>query len=91
MRRAACEILGWDAVLTKLGCRSVQKDDDPEIGELVEVDIPEIGRERFLRVRCGTGRAFALPVPPNVSTALEANAWTYGIEPNLLQQKEHRT
>ena len=79
-RRAACEILGWDAVLGSLNVRTVQADDDPGIGVLVDVDIPEIGRERFLRVTCGTGRRFALPVPPHVTTALEANAWTYGLD-----------
>ena len=79
-RRAACEILGWERVLSELGVRSLQRDEDPGIGELVEADIPEIGRERFLRVTCGTGRRFALPVPPTMTTALEANAWTYGLD-----------
>jgi len=31
-------------------------------------------------VTCGTGRTFALPVPPEMTTALAANAWTYGLE-----------
>jgi hypothetical protein len=44
------------------------------------VDIPDIGREHYLRVKCGTGRGFAIPVPPECKTALEANAWTYGLE-----------
>ena len=34
---------------------------------------------RFLRVRCGTGRSFVLPVPREVHTARQANAWTYGL------------
>jgi hypothetical protein len=79
-RRAACEILGWERILSALNARTIDKDGDPEIGELVEVEIPEIGRERFLRVRCGTGRQFALPVPPHVKTALEANSWTFGFD-----------
>jgi len=79
-RRAACEILGWERILSALNARTINKDDDPEIGELVEVEIPEIGLERFLRVRCGTGRRFALPVPPNMKTAVEANLWTYGYD-----------
>lgn len=64
----------------KLNATTIEKDADPEVGELVEVDIPDIGRERFLRVRCGTGRRFALPVPPEMTTALQANCWTYGID-----------
>ena len=65
--------------------KTINKDHDPEVGELVEVEIPEIGKERFVRVRCGTGREFAIPVPPNMRTALEANAWTYGVEPKDYQ------
>ena len=79
-RRVACEIVGWNNILKNLNAKTIQKDDDPQIGELVEVEIPEVGTEKFLRVTCGTGREFALPVPPNMETALQANAWTYGIE-----------
>lgn len=82
-RRAACEILGWEKVLSALKTRRIEADADPAIGELVEVDFPELGRERFLRVTCGTGRRFALPVPPTVTTALAANAWTYGLDADL--------
>lgn len=90
-RRAACEILGWNAILSTLNARSINKDRDPEIGELVEVELPNMGRERFLRVHCGTGRQFALPVPPDVETALQANAWTYGFGPKEFTKPEIRT
>jgi hypothetical protein len=91
LRRAGCEILGWDLILSELGAHVIDTDSDPEIGQLVEVDIPDSGMERFLRVKCGTGRQFALPVPPTMKTALEANAWTYDIPGDLMQQKETRT
>jgi hypothetical protein len=74
-----------------LNAKRIDIDPDPQIGELLEVEMPEVGVERFLRVTCGTGRTFALPVPPTVTTALEANAWTYDIPIDLLKQKEHRT
>ena len=91
-RRAACEILGWNAILRELDATTINADTDPQIGELVEVTIPEIGRERFLRVHCGTGREFALPVPPSMRTALEANAWTYGYDtPETFGKPEVRT
>jgi hypothetical protein len=79
-RRVACEILGWVNVLSELDSKTVDRDDDPEIGELLEVNIPGIGNEKFLKVMCGTGRTFALPVPPDMKTALEAQAWTYGFD-----------
>jgi hypothetical protein len=90
-RRAACEILGWVNILKALDGRTINKDADPQVGELIEVEIPEVGRERFLKVLCGTGREFALPVPPTMNTALEANCWTYGIEPDVLRNLEVRT
>jgi hypothetical protein len=90
-RRAACEILGWAKILDDLDSKVIDEDDDPEIGTLLEVNIPDIGKERFLKVRCGTGRTFALPVPPDMKTALDANAWTYDIDPKELLNLEFRT
>ena len=90
-RRAASEIIGWDRVLAQLDARTIDTDGDPEIGELVEVTLPDVGRERFLRVRCGTGRAFALPVPPDMPTALAAQAWTWGLSEAEFVKPEIRT
>jgi hypothetical protein len=90
-RRAACEILGWQTVLKDIGAKVIDCDEDPEIGILLEASLPDAPHERFLKVRCGTGRTFVLPVPPTVKTALEANAWTFDIPTNLLTLKEHRT
>lgn len=77
LRRSACEILGWINILESLNAIVIDQDEDDTIGTLYEVALPEMGKERFLKVRCGTGRMFAIPVPPTMRTALEANAWTY--------------
>lgn len=90
-RRAACEILGWVNILKELKSKVIDQDEDPMIGTLVEVVIPEIGREKFLRVLCGTGREFAIPVPPDMKTALDANCWTYGFFKGELRDLEIRT
>jgi hypothetical protein len=84
MRRCVAEILGWKRVLERLDTRVIDTDPDPEIGQLLEVELHG-NRERFLKVRCGTGREFVLPVPPEMTRALEANAWTYGLNPGDLQ------
>lgn len=84
-RRAAAEILGWKRVLEGLRPRTIDKHGDPTIGELLEASLPGAGRARFLKVRCGTGREFVLSVPLRMRTALEANAWTYHLEPNDYQ------
>lgn len=78
-RRAACEIVGWSNILKELSSKVIDKD-DPEIGTLLECEIPDSGKERFLQVMCGTGREFVLPVPREMKSALEANAWTYGLD-----------
>lgn len=91
-RRAAAEIIGWARVLEHVKARVIDQDEDPQIGVLLEVDLPQASNSRFLRVRCPTGRDFVLPVPQTVNTALGANAWTYGIEDDtLLRGYEVRT
>ena len=94
-RRAAIEIVGWAKLLKTLAHVVTDKDDDPEIGELLSVILPyargggqfRIQREQFLRVRCGTGREFAIPVPPTITTALDAQAWIWGAETSEQMRK----
>lgn len=96
-RRCACEIYTWKRVLDELNPKVIDEDDDPMVGLLLEVELPDIGTERFLRVRCGTGRDFALPVPMeddkqrSIDTALKANAWTYGFDVEDFVVPEVRT
>lgn len=90
-RRCAAEIIGWAKILSQLDAKVIDQDDDPEIGTLIEVNIPDIGRERFLKVLCGTKREFALPVPPDMQTALEANAWTWNLNKETFVIPEVRT
>lgn len=90
-RRAAGEIIGMHRVLDLLNCKVIDQHPNPEVGTLVEADIPEIGRERFLRVRCGTGREFALCVPPDTRSALEAQSWGWGKDPDDFVLPEVRT
>ena len=87
-RRAGCEILGWERILNELRAVEIDANPNPQIGTLLEVDLPDAGKEKFLRVKCGTGRLFALPVPPETRTALEAQQWMWN-DPNY--QPEVRT
>jgi len=82
-RRIACEMAGWDNIFKVLKAKVINKDWDPEIGELIRVkERRGADIEMFLRVRCGTGRTFVLPVPPTMKTARQANAWTWGLDAN---------
>ncbi len=90
-RRAACEILGWGNILRSLKAKTIDKDNDPEIGELLEVKLPDLtGKARFLRVRCGTGREFAIGIPPHINKALDAQAWVIGLDPKDFTRPEVR-
>lgn len=90
-RRALCEIIGWEKILSTLKPVVVDEDLDPEIGTLLRVDLPDAPGSQFLKVRCGTGRTFVLPVPENLRTALDANAWTYNLDPKEYKLLETRT
>jgi hypothetical protein len=90
-RRAACEIVGWEKILTELKAETIDKDEDQTVGELIEVNLPDSGKERFLRVVCGTGRRFAIPVPREMKTALAANAWTYAVDEVVIRSLGART
>lgn len=91
-RRAGMEIIGWDKAIAELGATVVDQDEDPQIGILLRCDLPGAPGSQFLRVRCGTGRDFVLPVPPGLTTALAANAWTYpGLSPEQLRLMQART
>jgi len=76
-RRIACsDIVGWAKILKELDAKTIDEDGDPLIGTLVEVTLPGLPQPaRFCRVLCGTGREFAVGVPREVNTALEAQAW----------------
>ena len=91
-RRAACEILGWNNILKQLDAEVIDENKDPQIGTLLEVEVPGFGERRFLKVQCGTGREFAIPVPNEMNSALQANAWTYGFDdPRQFKKPEVRT
>ena len=85
-------MLGWSRILAGLNERTIDRDGDPEIGELVEVNLPDLAQPaKFLRVRCGTGREFAIGIPPHITKALDAQAWCIGLEPNQFMRPEIRT
>ena len=87
-RRAAAEIIGWDRVLQCVDAREVERD---EYGVLLDVDLPDAPRSKFVRVRCPTGRDFCIPVPREMRSARQAVAWTYGFFNADEYQPEVRT
>jgi len=82
-RRAACEILGWHNVLEHPSLNpKIINEDEPHIGTLIEVDLPDAPEQWFLKYQCGTGRWFAESVnDKSFDTALKANAGGNGWRP----------
>ena len=78
VRRAGCEIIGWDRILSGIDAKLIDDDGDPQIGALYEGQIPGAAHCTFLKVRCGTGRTFVIPTPSGLKTAIEAQAWIAG-------------
>lgn len=87
-RRALAEIIGWAKVLERLECNELHSD---WTGTLLEANLPDAPRQRFVKVLCGTGRTFAIPVPEECRTSLEAVAWTYQVPPEEYAKLEVRT
>lgn len=90
-RRALCEILGWEKVISQLSPRTIDKDPDPMVGELLEVDLPDAPRTRFLRVKCPTGRDFVLGAPDEARTAAEAQCIINDIDMSVFRAMEAQT
>ena len=87
LRAWAATQYGWDRLLGHPEVRVIHEDPDPSIGKVVDVG----GLARYLVARCGTGRWVAIVVPGHCETALEAQAWSYGLPPEEFVPPEVRT
>ncbi len=84
-RRAGFEIIGWNNMLDLLNAKVIDADEDPMVGTLYEADHEALGGKcKFLKVVCGT-------LPPEMKTALQSNAWSYGLEDWQYRKLEVRT
>lgn len=91
-RRCAAEIIGWNKILQELEPIVLDTDPDPMVGILLQVQLPDEDEpRRFLKVQCGTGRDFVLPVDNSCDTALEAQSWMYDVDPEVILGLEIRT
>jgi hypothetical protein len=86
LRRAAIDIVGWHRILRELDATTIDEHPDPAVGALLEVQLPDLPtRSRFLRVLCGTRREFAIGVPNECNSAIEAQAWLTGMPEGQFQ------
>lgn len=81
-RTAGCQILGWDKILDQLDPVIIHQDSNPYFGTLYEADLPDQGKQRFLKALCGTGNTIVVLISDmEAKTAREAGASTYGVSP----------
>ena len=80
IRRVMIERIGMERFISEAGAKKIHSH---EMGELFSIDLPE-DPERYLRaVRVkdpSTSRFYFLRVPPAISRADDAVAWTFGFE-----------
>jgi len=90
VRRCAIEAMGWDNYIARAGLRQLDSVPDPgNPGQLLRLyEVPPVilgtpGRVLLAtngsEERDGTRRQYGLPVPDDMTGALEAAAWTYGL------------
>lgn len=91
VRRIALERMGWEVFLARSGAKAqlLDADQDERVGALYRVGLGGEEPIQLLKVRCATlPRSYVLRVPPTCKTALEANAWTWGLPPQEYRPQE---
>ncbi len=86
LRAAGAAIIGWPKMLSVLNATVIDKHENPEIGELIEMTLPGLSQPgRFLKARCPRNSTIVEGVPRisdidglPIDTALAAQAWRIG-------------
>jgi ankyrin repeat protein len=84
VKRRVCEYFGWERIVKELGAKEIHKDEYGillKTSELKDDDSFQANLSaKFVRVTCpSTGEKYVLRVDPNVQTAKEAVASTFGL------------
>lgn len=85
-RAVGAAIVGWPKMLSVLKARTIDKHDNPDIGELIEITLPGLPEPGlFLKARCPRNGIIVEGVPRvseidglPIDTALAAQAWRVG-------------
>lgn len=78
VRRILIEDMGYERFLQQLNPQIIDKDEERE---LLRAEFPREETMYFVKVRCpSTGTYYLLRVPPTMTKAKEAVAWTFGLE-----------
>jgi hypothetical protein len=91
VRRVMTDLYGLENYLKNSNAELVDRNPDPHIGTLWVRHLQDDEDIYMLELRNstpepdGTWKTYVLRVPPAMTTALQANAWTFGFEPEEYQ------
>ena len=98
LRIIGASLVGWPKMLEKLKYRVIDDPKNPDIGQLIEVDIDTWTTARFLKAECPRNGTIVEGVPDwseiddeEIDTALEAQAWRIGMSRYDYQHPPRRT
>jgi hypothetical protein len=97
LRIAAIQILGWAAMLDRLGGEVINRHPEGMLGgELIAIPKARFqddasGTMKFLKAECPRNGVIAFRVPDEIKTAHEAQAWKAGLPAGIYQLPEIRT
>lgn len=82
VRRALCEIVGWEKIMDAVGAKVIHEDETGQLLEAENVIDGERIKLRFVRVTCPTtNRVYVLGTRETAQTAKEGVAATFGMTP----------
>ncbi|PHS06394.1 MAG: hypothetical protein COA78_14350 [Blastopirellula sp.] len=98
-RAAGAAIIGWPRMLDVLKSKTIDKDENPDHGELIELTLPGLDRPgRFLKAECPRNGIIVEGVPYEsdidgspINTVLAAQAWRVGETPKSFEFPPVRT
>jgi hypothetical protein len=98
-RAAGAAIVGWPKMLSVLKSKTIDKHENPDIGELIELELPGLPEGgRFLKAECPRNGIIVEGVPRvsdidglPIETALAAQAWRIGDPQSEYQHPPRRT
>ena len=102
VRRCAIESYGWGRYIDDIGATPIDVAADPANpghvlrlydvpGDLYDGDVRLLVMDNASRDRDGSRRTFAETVPADVTSAIDAAAWQFDVDPTIYRQLERAT
>lgn len=90
-RRAGCEAIGWGRIMALCPHTVIDRDEDPMVGTMYRVELPDDAGGLLVEALCGTGRTVYYWAHPESTSAVDAAARSYGVSVEVYRKLERRT